>query len=340
MNPRTSAKAEAFAAALEGGSAAADPAVAALVGLAERLSSLPLRPAPDFSAALREQLVQSLGTSAGAPATVAPAAAAPAATSALPAWVTGSTSQLLTGALAVAVGVVGTGVGASRSLPGDPLYPVKGAIERLQLAFADDPVDRADALAERVRERLDEVSALLEGLTLPLDLETERLVQDTLDQLRDDLDELTALLLDEARAGSGRALAALQEFTADARMRLSALASALPAGALQDSARSAVGVVDTVAEEAADIITTTPGTGSPSPAPTGSSSSPGSTTGPTTPPTQLPTQLPSDLPTQLPTQLPSNVVPSVPTPTDIPTLLPTPLPSLPVDVDPGDLLPL
>lgn len=338
MNPRTSAKAEAFAAALEGGPAVADPALAALVGLAERLTALPLRPAPDFSAALRSQLVDAAAApTAPAASTATPTTTAgPSALPGTPGWLTGTAAQLATGALAVAVGVVGTGVGASRSLPGDALYGVKRAVERLQLAFADDAVDQADALAERVRTRLEEISALLEGLSLPLDPRTEALVQDTLDRLRADLDELTGLLLAQARAGSSKAMAALEEFSADARMRLSALAAALPAGALRDSAHAATGQVETAAEEAAEIVATTPPTSGPTTVPTSVPTTPPVTSSPTvpttppsSPPVVLPTDVPTDLPTGLPTELPTELPTSLPSPTGVPTL-PLPGVSLPL----------
>jgi hypothetical protein len=57
----------------------------------------------------------------------------------------------------------GAAVAASGSaLPGQALYPVKKAVEKIELAFTNSPSSRAKLHLEFARRRLDELSALLE----------------------------------------------------------------------------------------------------------------------------------------------------------------------------------
>ncbi len=217
--------AEAFAVALESG-AGADP----LVRLATRLSAVPLRSASQLSGAAGTPLFAAgLGGAAATLPAAAPLAApavAPAISSVLPAWAAGPVVQAVTGVLAVAVAVTGAGIGASRSLPGDPLYGIKRAVERLQTELADTPVDEGVLSLDHVETRVDELLGMLtDNGAGSLDVDQ---VRATLRALDAELRRGTALLLDAARTGATHAAQDLIEFTDAQVARLNALLPALP----------------------------------------------------------------------------------------------------------------
>lgn len=69
-------------------------------------------------------------------------------------------------ALGAAVVVValatGSGVAAAASLPGDPAFGLKTAVEQVQLAFAPDNASRLRVLVEQSERRLDELQAAVD----------------------------------------------------------------------------------------------------------------------------------------------------------------------------------
>lgn len=62
--------------------------------------------------------------------------------------------------LALVFGTATTALAAGRSLPDEPLYPIKLATEQVQMALTLDPGARADLALSRTEKRLDEISAL------------------------------------------------------------------------------------------------------------------------------------------------------------------------------------
>lgn len=76
-------------------------------------------------------------------------------------------------ALTIVLASVGAVTAAADSLPDSPLYPVKLATERVQLAFTLDPAERARLHLSFAERRLQEVQAQLElrGMVSPLALE-------------------------------------------------------------------------------------------------------------------------------------------------------------------------
>ncbi len=79
-------------------------------------------------------------------------------------------AAVLAGALAFVVTVTGIGVGATRSLPGQPLYAAKLATEALQLRLADGALGQGSRHLQFAETRLREVAALASGrgsLALP-----------------------------------------------------------------------------------------------------------------------------------------------------------------------------
>lgn len=328
MMMRTNRRAEDFDRALSGDAAAVDPSTAALVALAGALAAVPQRPAPAFRESLRAQLMsEAVKVAAGGAAVSATAAASvPAATAVaplkgLPNLLAKPAMQALTGGLATAVAVAGVGVGASRSLPGDTLYGLKRAVERLQNGLAGGTVAEADAVIEHARTRVDEIVALLDRDGLNAVDEVEGALAD----LKSDLDDATADLLAQARAGSRAAYDKLDATVRDFTAELSALRASLPPEA-QDELAAAMATLNSTAA----LLGALPVPGGPTP--THSPTSVPTTTPPTTAPPSSPTKTPSKTPSSEPT----GVVPTIRTPTVTPP--PTTLPPLPtITIPPIDL---
>jgi hypothetical protein len=170
-------RADEFARLLEGAPATNDPTLAPLATLAMALRSLPVGPAPDFRAGLRQRLVavatvQGIGTAvtAGGPAAVialpgARTAARPAIGERLTEWAEGWRVRrrlvAATATLSAVVMVGGIGLAGSRSLPGEPFYGVKRGVESLQLAAARGEQAKGIRHLQFARTRLKEVSALV-----------------------------------------------------------------------------------------------------------------------------------------------------------------------------------
>ena len=311
---RTNRRAEEFERALSAdGAAQVDPAIMALVAVAGALAAVPQRAAPAFKETLRAQLMSEATTMAAAStgASTAAAVSVPAATAPLKALtnvLAKPAMQLATGGLATAVAVAGVGIGASRSLPGDALYGLKRTVERIQKSFAGGTIAEADAVLEHAGTRVDEVLGLLER-----DASLGR-VEATLNELKHEIDAATADLIEQARAGSAAARAALRATIDDLTARLMALRETLPPEALEelDAAMGTLTSANAILVSLPPLPTTSP---APSKSPT-KSPSPTSTTptSPTSPP-------------------PTGIEPTITVPPPPPTTLP-PLPT----VDPTALV--
>ncbi len=325
---RTAARVEDFARAVDRpGAVAADPAVASLAAVAAGLATIPLRSAPAFKEALRARLmaeaasVLPAGTAGpGAPTPPAtpasPGLTAPAAPAPVPApagmgtgWLAGPAGQLLTGGLAVSVAVAGSGLAAHRSLPGDPFYGVKRAVERLRFGLAGGAVDEAVALSGEARSRLGEIDAMLPDQAEELSASARRRIEAALQTLDTGLRRAIDRLLRAVAAGDARAYAELLALLASARAGLVPLLPRLP-----DALRAQVRAVLERVALADGVLAVLP-------VPPAARRTPA--------PTESPSPSPSvPVPTGVPTPPPTSVPPVSPSPSPSRTLLP-PLPSLP-----------
>jgi hypothetical protein len=354
MNITSARRADEFSRLLESGARTDDPVTAPLLAVASAIRAVPTvdGPRPEFRAALRQRLV-AVATVQGVAAAETPLQRARSAGST---WKVQRRLTALAAGAAVVTGITGVGLGASRSLPGQPFYGVKRATEHAQLATTVGTEARGKRHLEFARTRLAEVHSLSGSssalgsfngahlLAAPADSsEHARLIVATLRAMdvetRAGANDLFAAFRD---SGSAEPLRALNRFSQRQYGDLRALLTQLPANA-QESARSSLALLTVIAGDTVRSATpatgTTPPTGTPttgpstSPRPTSSSgrptpfgsqpagpsgapSAPGKTT---TPPVQVPSKVPVP-----------NLATIPPLPTDSP--LPTSLPSLPGDV--------
>ena len=234
-----------FAAALEGRGAASarrDPALSPLLSLAQGLQTMPLGPAPDFRDALRQRLL--------AVATVAPApVAVPSPLERAKTWVDGwRVQRAIAAAAASMAGVValsGVSVGASRSLPGDPLYGLKRSTEGVQLSLARNDVNRGKRYLQHAETRLREVAKIVGEdialgpaptgpgqITMAFGGSKSARVGDALKAMDDDTHDGTQLLFEAyTEQNDDEMLHIVQDFTARQRANLGQVLDALPTDA-------------------------------------------------------------------------------------------------------------
>lgn len=334
MTMTTNRKAEDFDRALSAGGASVDPTMAALVAVAGALTALPQRPAPAFRDALRTKLMAEaaqLAAAASAPAAAIPAAAAPAASplQAFARVLAKPAMQVATGGLAATIAAAGVGVGASRSLPGDTLYGLKRAVERIQNDLAGGTLAEADAVLEHAGTRVDEVLALIDRDAALGDIES------ALNDLKADIDAVTADLLAQVRAGSAAAYEKLGSSVRDLTGRLMALRERLPAEA-RDGLDAAMATLNAAGAQLAALpVPGAPGTPG-KPGTPGSSSSPTPSQAPSTSGAPTPTTSSSPTSTKPPVSPSAPGVPSptITVPTVTPPTVPTVEPTLPVTLPP------
>lgn len=231
--------ADEFARLLETSAGTDDPTLSPLVSLAHALQATPaVAPRAEFRDALRQRLVA-----------VASVQAAPE-----PVPTTGErVRDLMTGwrmqrRLVVAVAgaaalvvVGGVGVGASRSLPGEPLYGVKRVAEGVQLATAGGDYGKGQRHLQFARTRLGEVDALvgraaaLSGRSgqplaagVAMSRSTTNLVIDTLQDMNTDTVTGSNDLTRAYAQGHDKAKTLLATFAVDQRRDLTAVLPALP----------------------------------------------------------------------------------------------------------------
>jgi len=155
-------RAEEFARLLESGAGSTDRPLSSMLTVARGLQSLPTDGAPseEFRVTLRKRLVAVAAVQAQAepaPATSRGRAWA----GSWQGWQGQRKIAVVSGTLAALVAVAGVAVGASRSLPGDPLYGVKRGTEAAQLFVTNGDVDRGNRHLDYARTRLQEISDLL-----------------------------------------------------------------------------------------------------------------------------------------------------------------------------------
>ena len=261
-------RAEEFARALESGAVSTDPTLVPLTTVAHALQSLPTDGAPseEFRAALRTRLVAVATVQAAAPP-----APAPGAVDRVREWSQGWRGQrrfaVATGTIAAMIAVAGVGVGAARSLPGDPFYGIKRGTEAAQMWATTGTADRGRKHLSLARARLDEISRLVqEGTALGPAAPGQPLAAGVLPtSLSGELRDTLADMDDETRAGSRdltRAYArsrdrgllrTLQTFAVSQRQSLSSLLPAFPAGAVE-RAQQSLALLEQVEQRANDLL--------------------------------------------------------------------------------------
>ncbi|MDQ1695835.1 MAG: hypothetical protein QOJ03_1188 [Frankiaceae bacterium] len=348
----TSRRAELFAALLDDDSRSDDPVVAPFAALARSLTVLPAPagPTPEFRSALRQRLV-AVATVQGVAEAASPATRLREAGGT---WKFQRRMAVLAGGAAAVTAIAGVGVGASRSLPGDPFYGVKRATERVQLAAAEGREAKGKRHLEFARTRLAEVEALagrssalsdfMPGTAGALGPLTDQARTSTVIATLQDMDDETRagagdLFAVYRSSGSAEPLRALDSFN---RGQFAALRAVMPALSIEAQARAerSLSLLTIVATRTVTYAqagagpegsTPQPGRGSGSP-------TPGRTTTPTPAKTgshspgadsQSPAPSPGDGTTlpSVPTDAPT--IPPLPTLPPVPTQLPTALPTLP-----------
>jgi hypothetical protein len=349
-------RAELFADLLERDARTDDPVVAPFVALTGALRAVPTAtgPSPEFRSALRTRLVavasvQGVGEPVASPAARLRESGAT--------WKFQRRVAVLAGGAAAVTAIAGVGVGASRSLPGDPFYGVKRATERVQLAATEGREAKGKRHLQFARTRLSEVEALagrnsalsdfMPGTAGALGpLTDEARTSTVIDTLRDMDSETRAgaqdLVAVHLSSGSTEPLQALDAFTREQFATLRAVLPSLSreAQARAESSLSLLTIVATRTVSLAEQSTSGSGgpqpgtssgtprphtTGEPSTGPSGSGSPSSGSGGETTPPAS-PDQQPTvpSVPTDAPT------IPPLPTTLPVPTKLPTVLPTLPL----------
>ena len=229
-------RAEEFQSMVEGTSTdrGSDARLAEFLELVETLRETPLITArSEFVLDLREQLLDEARTIARTGKGVEAAARLTV--------VRSTTDRRRERRLAAAVGGLAL-VGASTSmavasqsaLPGDPLYPLKRAIENAQTSVQSDEDAKGKTLLENASGRLDEVNQLSRESD---DAET---ISATLQTFTDQASEASELLLnDYAETGSQDSVEELRDFTADSMATLTALEALIPEDARASLIRAA-----------------------------------------------------------------------------------------------------
>jgi hypothetical protein len=341
-------RADEFARLLETDGHTDDPVTAPLLTVVDALTEVPAAPGPrpEFRAALRQRLVAVAAVQAASPVTERPLARVRAAGTT---WAFQRRMVAIGAGAAVVTAVAGVGVGASRSLPGEPFYGVKRASEDIQLATTFGTEDRGKRHLQFARERLSEVTALAghsssigpmygdrhyAGAAV-VDRARSKLIADTLRDMdvetRSGANDLFVAYRD---SGSTEPLAALNDFTVRQYRELRALVGALP-GDVQAQVMSSLSLLNLVATDTVALANganaeqpnhpvnpshsptapnVTPSrTASTSPSPTSTSGSPTPSSTPS-----LPKVAPSA--PSIPTIPPTPPVPVGPLPTSVPSI--------------------
>ena len=348
----TSRRADEFDRLIASGERTDDPTDAPMLAVTTALRQVPTVPAPraEFRTQLRQRLVAVAAVQVPE-AEVSPVTKVREATRT---WRVQRRVMAAAAGAAVVTAVAGVGVGASRSVPGQPFYGVKKAAEGAQLATTFGTEARGKRHLEFARTRLSEVEALAAGRNSTLGAQRVLAARFVADGGSSPLIMSTLRAMDaETRAGandmfeafgasgSTEPLRALSTFTTNQYADLVALLPKLPAS-VQGRAQTSLALLQLVhtdmaglAGSASNSSTTPPSPGSSNtPAPTKTNSaSPSSTTSsgtPTTVPSPLVTvpNTKTQAPVTIPTIGPSVPAPSSPLPTVLPSVDITSLPGL------------
>jgi Domain of unknown function (DUF5667) len=327
-----------------------DDDTAALVSLAERLSRVePPVMSPAYAAELRSRLLTAapelLDSSAPVDARTVRESATP----------RRGSRQLRLGIAGATAIVLATGVGmgfaSQSSLPGDPLYPFKQGIEKVQVATAGSLLDKGNQQLSQAGTRLTEAHDLaVQGSPDPhTSVQIRSALFDFSDQAHDGTQTLLQAYHDDHVA---QAIVDLRQFTGSSVHTLTELQEEVPAVALDSvgAAASQLQADDAVAVQVCSSCTSQPALTLPAalaaivPSSAGGTVLPG-TTSPLTP-TDVPTASTSSTDASLsadPTAaLPSSLPPSVVVPpagSGAPSIVPESSSSAPTTAGPGTTAP-
>jgi len=219
--------------------------LAELAGFAAALSAAPeVMPRPAFSADLRERLMAAaaIELAVGADAAVTDRLTVrnnPARRKHERRITIGLASLAIVGAS------TGTALASQGSLPGQPLYPVKRAIENVRTGFTPSDSGKATAMLGDADTRLHEVAQLSRGSD-----DDVAQITDTLDAFAEQAKKASDLLLSNYQESKDAAsIEKLHAFTSDSIDQLTVLEPLLPAGAKQalTAAAQAVLMIDSAA---------------------------------------------------------------------------------------------
>ena len=147
-------------------------------------------------------------------------------------------------AFVVVGGSFGIVAASAQSMPGEMLYPVKRATERVEIMLRSGSAE-GRAMLDNANTRLDEVAALA-ATGKP---DADNLIADTLADFTDEANDGGDLLLDSYQDnGSPADIAEVRTFTAASADRLEGLAVSIPSGAATeyaDAARAITGLDST-----------------------------------------------------------------------------------------------
>jgi hypothetical protein len=258
--PLRSRAAEQFAARLEARqvTGSLDDDTAALISLAERLRRVePPVMSPAYAAELRTRLLTAapelLGSSAPVEARTARGSApARRGSRQLRLGIAGAT------AIVVATGV-GMGFASQQSLPGDPLYPFKQGLEKVQVATAGSLLDKGNQQLSQASTRLTEAHDLaVQGSSDP---DTSVRIQSALFDFSDQAHDGTQTLLQAYNDDHvTQAIVDLRQFTDSSVDTLTDLQEEVPAEALNSvgAAASQMQADDAVAVQVCESCTSQP----------------------------------------------------------------------------------
>ena len=182
----------------------------------------PITARPEFVAELREQLLDEARAAAPTSKDVE-AAARLTVNRAAPGRRRERRLAAAIAGLAIVGATTGMAVASQSALPGDPLYPLKRAIENAQTGVQSDEDAKGKALLDNASGRLEEVDQLSrEGNDADA-------ISETLQTFSDQASEASELLLsDYAETGNEDSVEKLRAFTADSMTTLTALEGVVP----------------------------------------------------------------------------------------------------------------
>ncbi len=245
----TRRRAEEFNSLVESSSTEAlDPQYADVLSLVEQLRALePPAPRPDFTVALRKQLMEAADT------LLLPAPAADAERLTLPRRTARDRRiAAAVGAVAIIGASTSIAVAAQSALPGEMLYPIKRLLETAETGAQLSDSGKGSSLLDNAADRLAEVTAL----SRTSDLDEADTIATTLTTFSEQSLEASDFLLDDYAAGGDRSsVEALNQFTVSSMETLAQLEAVLPPGArdeLQDAAQVLV-EIDSAASAACPV---------------------------------------------------------------------------------------
>lgn len=150
--------------------------------------------------------------------------------------------------LAIVGASAGTALASQGALPGEPLYPVKRAIENVRTGFTPGDSGKGSSLLSDADTRLSEVSKLSRGSS-----DKSGQITDTLNAFAEQAKKASDLLLTNYQQNNDRAsIQKLQQFTSNSIDQLTVLEPLLPDSAKQaltDAAQTVL-MIDTAAHNA------------------------------------------------------------------------------------------